>query len=93
MLTAVPAVTKGVLLELCAMKVARTVLKGGKTEMSYLSQQKDAGSNPKVNGFGLPEGASLQVLISILLPGFMQLLVSPCLPGLRPLNHTACPLI
>ncbi len=28
------------------MKVARTVLRGGKTERSYLSQQKVAGSNP-----------------------------------------------
>jgi len=28
------------------MKVARTVLRGGKIERSYLSQQKVAGSNP-----------------------------------------------
>jgi len=28
------------------MKVACTVLRGGKTERSYLSQQKVAGSNP-----------------------------------------------
>ena len=28
------------------MKIARTVLRGGKTERSYLSQQKVAGSNP-----------------------------------------------
>lgn len=28
------------------MKVARTVLRGGKTERFYLSQQKVAGSNP-----------------------------------------------
>ena len=34
------------LLEPYAMKVARTVLRGGKTERSYLSQQKVAGSNP-----------------------------------------------
>lgn len=34
------------LLEPYAMKVARTVLRGGKIERSYLSQQKVAGSNP-----------------------------------------------
>ena len=33
-------------LEPYAMKVARTVLRGGKIERSYLSQQKVAGSNP-----------------------------------------------
>ena len=34
------------LLEPYAMKVACTVLRGGKIERSYLSQQKVAGSNP-----------------------------------------------
>ena len=35
------------------MKVARTVLRGGKTERSYLSQQKVAGSNPATLTFNL----------------------------------------
>ena len=39
-------ICKNKLLEPYAMKVARTVLRGGKTERSNLSQQKVAGSNP-----------------------------------------------
>ena len=42
------------------------------------AQQESSGTNGQ--RLCLPEGAALQILVSIILPGFMQLVFPPCLP-------------